>query len=1128
VFKLYFILLLSLLPLSLFGQSIIAFEQEVHKIDSSTSVITLAHSFVTQGSVVINNGDQLLEHGTDFRLFSREGIVRLLHKFAPDNSETVLTINYSFIPALLPQNIELHPLVAKPSKTLKEQVVSSNSLNESEYSYPGNLDVTGSKSVRISSGNRKEMTVDQTLRLAISGNLTEDIQVRAALSDNNLPVVPEGNTEELREIDKVLVEVKAPRWSAVLGDFTAEQTDSWYGGYRRKLQGAQVTVGDSSSVTLMGGSPRGRYKTLQIRGQESNQGPYYLSSGSTGQDLYIIAGTERVTLNGTLLTRGQDRDYVIDYVRGRITFTYKQLVTADSEIVVEYEEGQGQYSRTVAGTNVKHSVEVGELNGSFGLQLTRESDDPNRLRTGELTDQDIDALSDAGDSEADAVNDYVEITDAGDGQYNLTNIGGVDTYFWDENGHYNPAFYHTGSVLGDYGVDSLTVYGEVVYGYRGPGNGSYQIGKSLALPEQQQLATVTASVSTEDDQRATFEWNASKNDLNTLSNLDDGNNDGTALFATIDSGEKQIRAGLWTLGSAGIKGHYRKRDAQFSPFINRDKLFNYTRWGLGRRAMRSGFLQEEDSESSLTGHWRIGQHNSTASLEIGRQSMSHGQSLSANRVSGKSSITHNGISWQGALEHADAKDIDDPLDITRKLESHSISVNKGFIQPEISWRKSEDVDAVVSSAAGGYRLELWKAGLKSSPEAITQWEASFERGLADSLIAGAWASQRDSRTSRLALTSSQFVGMHFSGDGTLREVKIPNGAGLTTRLARSTLSADWKELGSKWSLAYSIDNSRAEVMDRQIVYLGFREGDYNQNGDFVGLNLGDYNVVTVGTDSLVATTEVSADLLWKQRFDFLGKDKFYSAWSTTTHLKARCRSLSNDMSRLLVLNPETLFDPEESVLGEVNWRQDTLFLKHLRRWDMRLLHEFTQALDKQYATHPEQRIRRNDGLIISCNISAVSSVRTHSKRNYEKRTTTEPGYSSNRSYDSLTSGQTLEWTYRPGGGQNYSFAVDYIVRDDAVSEVSQTEFGIEPKARFQLRSKWSGLAEFRVSEVSSKEPAGSLRPYFYPEDGNNNEITLRLIWEPTNSLSLSVSHFGRKRGDRGWQHDFRMESTARF
>lgn len=1124
--KLSFILVLTFLPIISFGQSIVVQETEIHEIDSSTTVITLAHQFVTQGSLVIKNNGEQLERGADFRLSSREGVVLILHKLLSDNSKSTLEITYSFIPALLPQNMELHPMVSRPASQIAEQsTLPVSEVIEDDYS-DANLDVTGSKSVRVSSGNRREMTVDQTLRLAISGNLTEDIQVRAALSDNNLPVVPEGNTEELREIDKVLVEVMAPGWSAVLGDFVAEQSGSWYGGYRRKLQGAQVTVGDSSSVTLTGGSPRGRYKTLQIRGQESNQGPYYLSSGDTGQDLFIVAGSERVTLDGTLLTRGQDRDYVIDYIRGRITFTYKQLITADSEIVVEYEEGQGQYSRTVAAADVSRKVKTGEFQTDFGVRLTRETDDPTRLRSGELTDQDRDALASAGDNQNDAVNDYVEMVEAGAGQYSIVDTGGVDTYLWDAvAGQYNPGFYHAGSGMGDYGVDSLTVSGAVVYGYRGPGNGSYQVGRMIAMPEQQQLATLTANISTDEKTVATFEWDASKIDFNTLSAIDDNNNDGTALYAGVDSGEKNFRV----IGTAGIKGHYRRRDTEFRSFITRDKLFNYTRWGLGRRAMQPSFMDEKDSESSVTGYWRIGQDNSRANLEITKEGMTHGQSLSANLIKTKSSAMHNGFKWQGAWEQADAQDSVDLLDINRELQSHKIAIQKGVIQPEVSWNKIEDIDsAAADTVSGGYRLELWRTGLKSSPELSTQWELSFERGLADSLRAGLWTRERDSRTSQIAMTSSQYLGMRFSGDGTLRKVKVPGGSDLTTRLARSTISADWNEIGSKWSLAYNIDNSRAEVMDRQIVFVGDREGDYNQNGDFVGLLQGDFNVVTVGTDSLVATTEVSSDLLWKQNFAFLGKDKFYGAWSTTTHVKARSRSLSNDMSRLLTFNPETLFDPEESVLGEVSWRQDMVLLKHSRRWDMRLKHEFNKALDKQYATHPEHRLRRNAGLILSCNISQVSSLRASSKRIFEQRTTEESGYSSNRSYYSTTASQSLEWNYRPGGGQNYAIAMDYVERDDAVSGVSQTEYGLEPKARFRLKSKWSGLAEFRISEVASDEPAGSLRPYFYPVNGNNNEVTLRIAWEPTDNITISLVHFGRKRGDRGWQHDFRMESTARF
>ena len=81
----------------------------------------------------------------------------------------------------------------------------------------------GSKTVRMASGNRRELVVDQNLRLNISGHLTEDIAVEATLSDDNLPVVPEGNTEELRDIDRVRVDVTAPTWNAVLGDFVQAQ-----------------------------------------------------------------------------------------------------------------------------------------------------------------------------------------------------------------------------------------------------------------------------------------------------------------------------------------------------------------------------------------------------------------------------------------------------------------------------------------------------------------------------------------------------------------------------------------------------------------------------------------------------------------------------------------------------------------------------------------------------------------------------------------------------------------------------------------------------------------------------------------------------------------------------------------
>jgi len=152
--------------------------------------------------------------------------------------------------------------------------------------------VRGSKAVYVSSGTRRELTVDQNLRLNVSGQLTQDIYVRAALTDDNLPVVPEGNTEELKDIDKVLIELTARQWRATLGDFVAVRQGTRYGGYRRKLQGFALDAfpGDLRAEVLFG-SPKGRYRTIELRGEEANQGPYFLGGGEAGQNLFIVAGT---------------------------------------------------------------------------------------------------------------------------------------------------------------------------------------------------------------------------------------------------------------------------------------------------------------------------------------------------------------------------------------------------------------------------------------------------------------------------------------------------------------------------------------------------------------------------------------------------------------------------------------------------------------------------------------------------------------------------------------------------------------------------------------------------------------------------------------------------------------------
>ncbi len=213
---------------------------------------------------------------------------------------------------------------------------------------PAGLRYSGSFSRGLSFGNSQNMVLNSSLNLQITGKLPNGVEVTAAMTDNNLPIQPEGNTQQLRDFDQVYIRLRKDATTLTAGDFELRQpAQSHFLNYFKRLQGVQVQhKRQDMNVRLSAAVARGRFARQTLQVQEGNQGPYRLRGTNGEQFVIVLAGTERVWLDGELLKRGADYDYVINYNRGDLTFTRNRLIKRESRVIVEFEYADQSYLRS--------------------------------------------------------------------------------------------------------------------------------------------------------------------------------------------------------------------------------------------------------------------------------------------------------------------------------------------------------------------------------------------------------------------------------------------------------------------------------------------------------------------------------------------------------------------------------------------------------------------------------------------------------------------------------------------------------------------------------------------------------------------------------------------------------------
>jgi hypothetical protein len=456
----------------------------------------------------------------------------------------------------------------------------------------GNINYNGSFGRGISFGNSQDAVFTSNLNLQLSGYLADSIEIVAAITDNNIPVQPDGTTQQLNEFDRIFLQFRKKNWQLSLGDIDIRQQQSYFLSFYKRLQGVAfetttaITDKISNRTMLSGSIAKGKFTRNILQVQEGNQGPYRLQGANNEFYFVVLANTERVYIDGILMQRGEDRDYVINYNTAEISFTPKQMVTKDKRIVVEFEYADRNYLNSnlylTNETNINEKVKV--RLGYFSNSDAKSSPINQTLDAGQK-----DFLRNLGDSITQAYYPYSTIDTFSTGRILYKKIDTVfngnehDSIFVystnADSARYTLSFIEVGLNNGNYIPD---LNGAKVYRWIEPVNGVkqgyYEPAVYLVTPKKQQVANLGVEYNISKNTVLNTEVAMSNYDVNTFSSIDKHNDRGYA-------GKVDFKNSLPFKGSKkGFRLNtdlgYEYVDARFKP-LERLRNIEFTRdWGL--------------------------------------------------------------------------------------------------------------------------------------------------------------------------------------------------------------------------------------------------------------------------------------------------------------------------------------------------------------------------------------------------------------------------------------------------------------------------------------------------------------------------------------------------------------------
>ncbi|MCW9038132.1 hypothetical protein [Altibacter sp.] len=464
---------------------------------------------------------------------------RLILSEAAQTSDSI-TIHYLRYPKFLVQEYyALNPKIISESTGSIEKLYSLDQSNQQDAFTPfEGLNTVGSISRGVTIGNNQNAVVNSELDLQITGQLSDKVSIRASIQDANIPTQEGGYSQSLDEFDQIFIELYSDDWNIRAGDVDLQNTTSYFARFNKKVQGISLggtlTHNDGSRTTAFaaGALVRGVFAKSNFVGQEGNQGPYKLVGPNGELFILIVSGSERVYVNGILLTRGENEDYVIDYNAGEIKFNPIYPITNNMRISVEYQYTDRNYTRFIGYGGGSYSTD----NLDIGVYAYSENDAKNQPLQQNLSEEQVTILQAAGD-DRDNMTAPSAVPDTFSENkilYKKDIVDGVEIFVFSndpEDELFNVRFTLVGANMGNYVISDASAISRI-FEYIAPLNGipqgNYEPIIQLTAPTKLQIGGLKGNYHPSEKTILDFEVAGSKNDLNLFSSIDDGNNDGFA------------------------------------------------------------------------------------------------------------------------------------------------------------------------------------------------------------------------------------------------------------------------------------------------------------------------------------------------------------------------------------------------------------------------------------------------------------------------------------------------------------------------------------------------------------------------------------------------------------------------